>query len=91
MLALHHTGDPARVFASAHRALRPGGKLLVVDMLPHDRAEYREQMGHQWLGFSEAQLKTWCSEAGFKTVRFTSLPIDASAKGPGLFTVTASS
>ena len=35
------------------RVLRPGGRLLISDMLPHDREEYRQQMGHVWLGFGE--------------------------------------
>ena len=26
------------------------------DMLPHDREEYRQQMGHVWLGFSEISI-----------------------------------
>lgn len=91
ILVLHHATDPGRVLAAARRTLRPGGRLLLVDMMPHDRVEYRERMGHQWLGFSEAQLKTWIIEAGFTSTRFTPLPTDAGAKGPNLFTLTATS
>jgi ArsR family transcriptional regulator len=91
ILVLHHATDPGQVLASARRTVRPGGKLLVVDMLPHDRVEYRERMGHQWLGFGEAQLRQWLTEAGFKAIHFTALPVDAEAKGPDLFTATANS
>jgi ubiquinone/menaquinone biosynthesis C-methylase UbiE len=90
VLVLHHAGDPARVLAAAHRALKHGGRLLVVDMLPHEHAEYREQMGHQWLGLAEADLRGWLSEAGFEAIRFVALPADPSAKGPPLFAMTAS-
>ena len=88
VLVLHHTGDPARVLADARRTLRSGGKLLVVDMLPHDNAEYRDQMGHQWLGFTEAQIRGWMDKAGFGATRFVRLPPDSEAKGPALFAAT---
>jgi ubiquinone/menaquinone biosynthesis C-methylase UbiE len=88
VLVLHHSGEPASVLAAAGRALRPGGKLLVVDMLPHDHVEFREQMGHQLLGFSEPELTGWLREAGFGGGRFVALPIDAKAKGPPLFAMS---
>ena len=71
-LVLHFVVDPAAVLAEAARALRPGGRLLVVDMLPHEREEYRATMGHLWLGFDEAQLTAWLSDAGFARRRASS-------------------
>jgi len=88
VLVLHHTGEPAAALAAAGRSLRSGGKLLVVDMLPHHHAEYREQMGHQWLGFSEPELSGWLKEAGFGAGRFVTLPSEAKAKGPPLFAMS---
>lgn len=88
-LVLHYTIDPARVLAEAQRALKPGGRLLVVDMAPHDRDEYRQQMGHLWQGFSESQLKGWLHDAGFDAVRYTPLSPDPGAKGPSLFAASA--
>jgi ArsR family transcriptional regulator len=88
VLVLHHTGDPAKVLADARRTVRSGGKVLVVDMLPHENADYRDQMGHQWLGFSEAQIRGWMDEAGFGAIRFIRLPADPDAKGPALFAAT---
>jgi ArsR family transcriptional regulator len=58
-------------------------------MRPHEHAEYREQMGHQWLGFSEPELRGWLGEAGFEATRFIALPADPAAKGPALFAVAA--
>ena len=84
-LVLHHTPDPAAVLREAHRTLAPGGRILVVDMLPHDRAEYRQQMGHVWQGFSEAQIASWFREVGLSTPRLHRLTPDPSAKGPTLF------
>jgi ArsR family transcriptional regulator len=88
-LVLHFVVDPAAVLAEAARVLRPGGALLVVDMLPHEREEYRTTMGHLWLGFDEAQLAGWLDGAGFSKPRVVPLAPDPQAKGPGLFTARA--
>ncbi|MEZ5293608.1 MAG: metalloregulator ArsR/SmtB family transcription factor [Vicinamibacterales bacterium] len=88
-LVLHHVPDPARAIAEAARVLVPGGRLVVVDMLPHDRAEYQQQMGHVWLGFSGPQITRWLEAAGFTAVRVDELPTDAAAKGPALFRAVA--
>jgi SAM-dependent methyltransferase len=88
-LVLHFVVDPAAVLAEAARALRPGGRLLVVDMVPHEREEYRVTMGHLWLGFEPAQITGWLEGAGFTDVRVVPLPPDPQAKGPGLFTARA--
>ena len=81
-LVLHHTPDPRRVVVEAMRVLKPGGRLLVVDLLPHDRAEYRDHLGHVWLGFSEEQVTEWLKSAGFARVNVVALPADPGAKAP---------
>jgi len=88
-LVLHHVADPARCIAEASRVLKPGGRLVVVDMLPHDRDEYRSQMGHVWLGFAEADVLRLLGEAGLDHVRMLPLPADPKAKGPALFAARA--
>lgn len=85
-LVLHYVAEPAEALAEIRRTLRPkGGKLLLVDMLPHDRAEYRQTMGHVWLGFDVDQLTQWSAEAGFASIRHHALPAAPQAKGPTLF------
>jgi ubiquinone/menaquinone biosynthesis C-methylase UbiE len=71
------------------RVVRPGGRLLVVDMQPHEREEYQQQMGHVWLGFSEKQISRFLTGAGFDDVRVRPLPVDPDAKGPALFAAVA--
>ena len=85
MLVLHHVSEPRLVIGEAMRALKPGGRLLVVDMLPHPREEYRQQMGHLWLGFAEDQIRAWFEELGLKAIRFHPVPADPAAAGPALF------
>ena len=75
--------------AEVARVVRPGGRLLVTDLLPHDRETYRQQLGHHWLGFSEPQMTGWLTAAGFTDLRFHALTPAPEAKGPGLFVATA--
>jgi ArsR family transcriptional regulator len=89
LLVLHHLPDPAAVLAETARALRPGGRLLIADMLPHDHEEYRQQMGHVWLGFAEGHIVRTMTSAGFDAIRVVPMPAQPEAKGPALFVATA--
>jgi len=88
-LVLHYSPEPPRALAEVGRVVRTGGRVLVVDMLPHDREEYQQQMGHVWLGFSETQTTRLVTAAGFENVRVRMLPVDPDAKGPALFAAMA--
>jgi ArsR family transcriptional regulator len=88
-LVLHHVPDPARALHECARVLKPRGRALIIDMLPHDRAEYQQQMGHVWLGFPERQMRKLLSSAGFTGIRIRALPINEDAKGPALFAAVA--
>ena len=88
-LVLHHLPSPAEALAEAARVLKPGGRLLIVDMTSHDREEYRQRMGHVWLGFSDEQMSKFLTHAGFTGIRTHALSPAPEAKGPTLFAASA--
>jgi len=88
-LVAHFITDPARVMTEVRRVLKPGGRLLIVDLMSHDRVEYVVQLGHVWQGFDGTQVKDWLTDAGFASPRYRALPADPEAKGPTLFVASA--
>lgn len=64
--ALHHAENPRQALSEAHRILRPGGRLLVLDLRAHKFEKAREMYADRWLGFRENDLCDWIEEAGFR-------------------------
>lgn len=88
-MVTHFVLEPAKVLAEVRRVLKPGGRLVILDLTSHEREEYSLQMGHVWQGFSEEQVRSWVTDAGLEVVRFRDLPADPQAKGPALFSLMA--
>lgn len=88
-LVAHFITDPSKVMHEVQRVLKPGGRLLIVDLMSHDRMDYVVQLGHVWQGFDGEQVKEWLTNAGFISCRYRPLPADPEAKGPTLFVASA--
>jgi ArsR family transcriptional regulator len=89
LLVLHHVPDPAAALGEAARTMKPGARFVLCDMLPHDREEYKKEMGHVWLGFADDQLRRLLTGAGFADIRIVPFPVDPEARGPALFVASA--
>lgn len=88
VLALTYVTDVPQALAEAARILRPGRRLVVVDLLHHDRDDFRRQMGQQHPGFEPAVFTTWMREAGFPEPACRPLPPESGTKGPALILAT---
>lgn len=85
VLVLPYVHDPIGVLAESARLLKRSKPLVIVDLLPHDRQAYRQEMGHVRQGMTKAELDGWLSLAGLKCIQYNPLPPDRTAKGPALF------
>ena len=72
---LHFLDDPATAIAEAAHALRPRGRLLIVDFAPHGLEILRSDYAHRRLGFDDGEITAWCLAAGLEDVRVKHLSV----------------
>jgi ArsR family transcriptional regulator len=70
VMVLHFLPDPGRAIAGLCRIARPGGSVILVDLVEHKQEWMREQMAHQWLGFDRAAIEKWFHDAGAESVDY---------------------
>ena len=68
LLLLHHLTDVAGVLRAVARALRHGGRLLLVEVHPHDNERFRARMADRRRGIDPDQMRAWLTDAGLEPV-----------------------
>jgi len=64
-MVLHHLSDPSTALAEAHRALKPGGHIAIVDLDQHADESLRERLADLWLGFRPVTVQGWLEKLDF--------------------------
>lgn len=85
--SLHHALHPGRALAEAHRILRPGGRIVLLDLLKHDFEAARDLYADVWLGFSQVEMMGLLREAGFHEPEVS--VVDRSPEAPHFETLMA--
>lgn len=67
--SLHHVEDPETVLREARRILKPGGRIVLLELMPHDERWVVERLGHKHLGFEPERLRGALESAGFAKVQ----------------------
>jgi ubiquinone/menaquinone biosynthesis C-methylase UbiE/DNA-binding transcriptional ArsR family regulator len=69
--ALHHASNPAKAIAATYAMLKPGGQIMILDLLKHQFEKAHELYGDKWLGFAESDLHGWLEHVGYKKVEIS--------------------
>lgn len=95
-MALHHVENPGKAIKEIYRILKPGGKVIITDVLEHNGQWAREEMFDVWLGFNYDQLINWFEEAYFKNIYVSNTGLVARGESslgeviePGIFMAIA--
>lgn len=89
LLVLSYVPEAPPVLRELARILKPGGRAVVVDLLPHDRDDFRHRMGQQVLGFDLEQVRSLLTDTGMNVTRAATIPPEPDVKGPALFLAAA--
>ena len=70
VMVLHFLPEPERAIGELCRVTRPGGSVILVDLVQHKQEWMRDQMAHQWLGFDQSSIEKWFRNGGAETIDY---------------------
>ena len=85
--ALHHAAEPLQALKEAFRILRPGGRVVILDLRQHRFTQARTLYADVWLGFAEVDLVSMLAKAGFRDIEYG--VVDRETGKPGFETLLA--
>jgi ubiquinone/menaquinone biosynthesis C-methylase UbiE len=85
--SLHHALHPQLAVDASFRLLKPGGRIVILDLKRHSFEQTREMYADTWLGFSEVELRVFLEHAGFEKVE--SWIVDREKQTPSFETILA--
>jgi len=89
LLVLSYVQDAQAALKELARILKPAGRAVVVDLLQHDREDFRQKLGQRVLGFDLENIRSMMGAAGLTVIRALALPPEPDVKGPAMFLATA--
>ncbi len=90
VLVLHTLKQPDHALSEVARVLAPGGRVVVMDMLPHEHTRFKTELGHQWLGFPKAAIERSLAAAGLAITHFSLVATEGRSPRPALFLAVGS-
>ena len=81
VLVLHHAPKPSLAVQEMARVVKPGGRVVVLDLRAHGHEWLREEQADLWLGFSDEEVETMLAQAPLGAGRWRVVSRASSPRG----------